>query len=590
MSNMIKFGKFSMSAAAYASQGNAILGIRDSGKSYTAIYMAECLMDAGIPILAFDPVGIWRFLRVAGKGPGYPVVVAGGEHGDLPLTPEAAPEIVRAAMAAGVSLVIDLYSMNLSKADWKRIVESCVRTLLYENKKHGLRHIFIEEAAEFCPQRVGPDQGKVYAEIEKLARMGGNAMLGYTMINQRGEEVNKAVLELCDGLFLHRQKGRNSLTALSKWLDIGTKAGGSKIIESLPTLPQGECWAWLAGTDKPFHVKIPTKKTFHPDRRAITQTDITAKGAVDVSVFVHTMKASLEKIVADADANDPDKLKKRIRELEKFYALAAIKSDDDIDFKAQLQTEYQRGYGEGEVNGRTQGYDEAIRMLGAKIDPLLRNLGSIIMRIASMSSDIKESLAGLLKDSHALENLTVTLPPRGVMEGASFGRAFWPKPEAAVKVEKPSAPRPQKQADMDKDPLLGAAIKVWPTRLTWDTLAAMCGRKARGGHFNTARKRLIGEGFVREEDGLVVLVTPPKNPERELAADLLEQNLPQPASKMFVLIRRQPGINKSDMALSLGMQPHGGHWNTGMSILRKNGLITEETGGGLYISATLVNQ
>jgi hypothetical protein len=47
------------------------------------------------------------------------------------------------------------------------------------------RHIFLEEAAEFAPQRIGHDQGSIYAEIEKLARMGGNAGLGYTLINQR---------------------------------------------------------------------------------------------------------------------------------------------------------------------------------------------------------------------------------------------------------------------------------------------------------------------------------------------------------------------------------------------------------------------
>jgi hypothetical protein len=71
--------------------------------------------------------------------------------------------------------------------------------------------------------------------------MGGNARLGYTLINQRAEEVNKAVLELCDCLFLHRQKGRNSLTALSKWLDIGDVQASKEIIRSLPKLPQGEC-------------------------------------------------------------------------------------------------------------------------------------------------------------------------------------------------------------------------------------------------------------------------------------------------------------------------------------------------------------
>lgn len=77
----INLGAVHFDARDYASQGNAILGIRDSGKSYSATYMAERLMDAGIPIIAFDPIGIWRFLRVEGEGSGYPIVVAGGEHG-----------------------------------------------------------------------------------------------------------------------------------------------------------------------------------------------------------------------------------------------------------------------------------------------------------------------------------------------------------------------------------------------------------------------------------------------------------------------------------------------------------------------------
>lgn len=58
----------------YASQGGAILGIRDSGKSYTATKIAEQLFDAHIPFVAFDPIGLWRFMRVPGKGRGYPAI------------------------------------------------------------------------------------------------------------------------------------------------------------------------------------------------------------------------------------------------------------------------------------------------------------------------------------------------------------------------------------------------------------------------------------------------------------------------------------------------------------------------------------
>jgi len=298
---MIKFGSLKIDPSEIGSRGNAILGIRDSGKTYTATLLAERLFDSGIPFIAFDPIGVWRFLRVPGNGRGYPVVVAGGQEGDLPLTVAGAPEIVRAAMANGVSLVIDLFDIRLSKADWKRIVTACVRVLLHENSRHGLRHVFIEEAAEFAPQRIGPDQGQVYAEIEKLARMGGNSRLGYTLINQRAEEVNKAVLELCDNLFLHRQKGRNSLNALAKWLDIGNVKDGKAIIETLSTLPSGQCWAWLGGAEHAELIKVPTKNSLHPDRRLMRgENAVIAPKAIDVGKFVETMRGTLGDIEQEA--------------------------------------------------------------------------------------------------------------------------------------------------------------------------------------------------------------------------------------------------------------------------------------------------
>src|SRR3954462_9375018 len=98
---------FSVDPVEYASQGNAILGIRDSGKSYTATAIAEKLLDAGIPFIAFDPIGVWRNLKIGIKGKGYPVVVA-GDNADLELTVESAPRIVRAAMKGNISLVLDL--------------------------------------------------------------------------------------------------------------------------------------------------------------------------------------------------------------------------------------------------------------------------------------------------------------------------------------------------------------------------------------------------------------------------------------------------------------------------------------------------
>ena len=382
--------KISIDSIEYASQGNAILGIRNSGKSYTATFIAERLMDDNIPFIAFDPIGIWKYLKVGVKGKGYPVVVA-GDGGDLPLTPSGAVDIVRAAMKENVSLVIDLYSMSLSKADWRQIVEKCIRLLLYENKSHGLRHIFIEEAAEFCPQRVPPEQGKVYAEIEKLARMGGNASLGYTLINQRAEEVNKAVLELCDCLFLHRQKGRHSLTALGKWLDIADTSNSKEIINSLPSLEQGECWVWLQGSHAPVKILIPEKTTVHPDRK--NPLKITSGIAVDVSKFVDKMNKSLAKpiIIPDAKATNKE--------------------------SAAAQTEIKRQY-EAIIREK----DKSIKDL----QECVRELQKQLSKIHQLSGDIKEvSSPGL--------PLPIVIPNRDV-------KVFAPRPKRTTSNDSGSIP------------------------------------------------------------------------------------------------------------------------------------------------------
>ena len=283
----------SLEAKDYASQGNAILGIKESGKSYTATKIAEQLLDANIPFIAFDPIGIWRYLKVGRDGfPGYPVVVAGGEHGDLNLTGDTAEKIVNAAMNENIPLIIDLYSMDLEKADWRRIVQKSVRLLLYNNKNKGLRHIFIEEASEFIPQRIQPQYGSVYAEIEKLARMGRNASLGYTIINQRAEEVNKAILEICAMTILHKQTGRNSLKAIREWFKIVQLDDCDSILKSLPQLKSGDCWiVGSEGHPAPELIHVLAKKTIHPNPK---QSELDIKGIpIDVTKFVTRLNKQL---------------------------------------------------------------------------------------------------------------------------------------------------------------------------------------------------------------------------------------------------------------------------------------------------------
>lgn len=430
---MIDFGPIQLDPVAIGSQGNAVLGIRDSGKTYTATLLAEGLFDAGVPFIAFDPIGVWRFLRVPGAGRGYPVVVAGGLEPDLPLTPAAVPALVEAAMKNGVSLVLDLFDINLSKADWRRIVMAALRTLLHKNHQYGLRHVFIEEAAEFAPQKV--TDGLVYAEMEKLARMGGNARLGYTLINQRSEEVNKALLELCDNLFLHRQKGRNSLTALSKWLDIGNVTDGKQIVSSLSTLPTGECWAWMAGSDAPSLVKVPTKNSLHPDRR-VMRGDAPAVGlakAVDVGAFVQGMKAALGKVTEEAEANDPKALKAEIARLKQL--LAKVPEGIGPDAVAQARSEgYEAGRGDGELAERKRQvaaaldrHKRAVEHLDRYLDQdLLQDGGPTDLPITAASAPpvVQRQAKPAPPPRPSEGSAAVTGPQRRVLNALAWWRAF----------------------------------------------------------------------------------------------------------------------------------------------------------------------
>ncbi len=320
----LKIGDLSIDMEGYAIAGNAILGIRDSGKSYSATSFAEALFERDVPFIAFDPTGIWRWLRVPGPGKdgrGIPVVVAGGRAGDLPLTVAGAPQIVRAAMQARVSLVIDLFDRRLSKADWRRIVTECMELLFYENSDHGLRHIFLEEAPEFAPQRVGPGHAHVYDMVERVARMGGNSGLGITLIGQRSAEISKAVLELCDNLYLHRQKGKNAIEGLDKWFTAGAVTDAKAVSSTLSTLPTGKCWAWLAHSEQPVRLKMPAKHSHHPNRRErLGQVKVKGGKPIDVGSFVEGMRADLVKLEEEAKANDPKALKAKIAELQKQLA------------------------------------------------------------------------------------------------------------------------------------------------------------------------------------------------------------------------------------------------------------------------------
>ncbi len=575
MTKAISFGgDYRVAPADYASQGNAILGIRDSGKSYTATYIAERLLEAGVPITVFDPIGVWKWLRVpaaTGSGKrGYEVVVAGGQDGDLPLTPSTTAAIVRAAMQDGVSLVLDLYSMQLSKADWKAIVEQGVKTMLYENGKHGLRHVFIEEAAEFAPQRIGPDQGRVYAEVEKLARMGGNALLGYTLINQRAEEVNKAVLELCDCLFLHRQKGRNSLTALSKWLDFSDRETSSAVIGTLPTLGQGQCWVWGAGAERPVQIKVPAKNSYHPDRRAMRASPKEYK-AVDVSAFIAQLSTSLTEVIEQAKANDPSALKRQIADLRRQLDTAG-KADPESARKIR-DLETARLVADGKLEALRKNHEE----LRLKHNELLERVRSAVATLGG--SPLATRITGSTSTKPAPYSYTVDADAE-------------PNKWHTVKQD----PRPARPRQTTRQAVEGGALSKaerlvlsvlaqYPEGRTKSQTAILAGYAVNGGGFNNAISRLRTLGYLSgskeqlqiTDAGVTGLGDVEPLPSGQALIDYWMRNPALGKAERQVLqalVEAYPHrLDKPALAERAGYEANGGGFNNAVSRLRTLELI-----------------
>ena len=147
--------------------------------------------------------------------------------------------------------------------------------------------------------------------------------------------------------------------------------------------------------------------------------------------------------------------------------------------------------------------------------------------------------------------------------------------------------------------LLTAAAQHAPARFTWGQLATLAGLKPSGGHFNAGRKDLRAAGYVAETNGLVTAtlsglkaageVPPaPSTPAERLA--LWCDRLPAPAPEMLrsLSAHGERYMGADELAAMLDKKPSGGHWNSGIAVLRNNGLI--ETDGRRYRTAVLLRR
>ncbi len=305
--------------ADFITQTCAILARRGAGKSYTGSVLSEEMIEAGLHVCIIDPIGVFWGLRssVDGRSEGLPVVIFGGDHGDLPLESTAGTLIADVVMDKKVLAIIDLSLMRKGEQD--RFVCDFAERLYFKNRDPI--HLIVDEADSFAPQKPMPGQQRMLGAMEDLVRKGRARGIGMTMVTQRSAVINKNLLSQIEVLICLQTTSPHDQDAVLHWVEThGTDKQRETMMASLASLDIGRAWVWSPSWAKCFKlVKIRARRTFDSSATPKVGAKRTEPKKL-APVEIESLKLQMTAIIEKKKLDDPRELKKRIADLERQVA------------------------------------------------------------------------------------------------------------------------------------------------------------------------------------------------------------------------------------------------------------------------------
>lgn len=312
--------------ADFVTQTASIIARKGAGKTYTGSVFAEELLTAGEQVVVLDPLDVWWGLRSSadGKSKGFPIVVFGGEHGDLPLTENMGAQLADAIVDLHLSAVLSLD--HLSK-NGQRAFATAFAEQLYQKKNPAAArspmHLIIDEADMFCPQRVHHGQERMLGSIDSLVRRGRTRGIGVTMITQRPATIHKDVFTQTEMLIALQLTSPQDRKAVEEWVEGNDAENHSaEFMGSLASLRVGQAWVWSPSWLRCFErVKIRERTTFNSSatpKAGDRPKTPKARAEVDLGALRQQIAFAIE----EATANDPAVLKKEIAKLKQELTAA----------------------------------------------------------------------------------------------------------------------------------------------------------------------------------------------------------------------------------------------------------------------------
>lgn len=537
-----------MLPTAILKQHVAVLGKTRSGKSSVMRGLVEGLLDRGEPVCIVDPKGDWWGIKLGedGKRPGYPVVIFGGEHADVPINAHAGAHVAELFATGNRPCLIDLGGWMVGERT--RFWIDFASTLFKHTK--GQRWLVVDEAHNFAPKGkiYDPDAGKALHWMNRLASEGLGKGVTMLFASQRPQKVHNDTLTSAETLIAMRVLHPSDREAVSDWVKgCGDAALGAKVLGSLAQMDRGEGWVWSPEIGfGPTRVKFPMFKTYDSFRPQTADDAKRLKGWAEVDL--EEVKAKLAAVVQEAKQNDPRRLKAEITRLRREVA-AKPAAADPAAIDAARREGYREGYGTAE-----QAVNSVWAARGrAAVEALQKQFG------------------------YDPPSLLETIP---VPQRASAAAA----PPAARSAPKP-APKSAGGAGVAMSKAERRVLTVLAQHggsATKRKVALLAGYAIGGGGFNNALSACRSSGRMEGSDplriteaGLAALGAYDPLP---AGADLLDHWRGQlgkaERGALDAIVAAYPGaITKEQAAAEAGYEPNGGGWNNALSRLRTLELI-----------------
>lgn len=351
------------------------LGKTGSGKSYTLRILIEILLKEKKRVCIIDPKGDhWGIKSSAdGRKPGYPVVIFGGDHADVPLNPKIGKEVAELIATGNRPCVIDF--RGWMPGDRTHFWIDFSSTLFRLNRSP--LWLVIDEVHNFAPQGkvLDPEAGKSLHWTNRLASEGRGLGIKLFMASQRPQKVHKDTLTCAETLIAMRVIHYLDRMATKDWIDgIGDNEKGKLVLNSLAQMKRGEAFVWspeIHFFEKILFPKIETFDSFQAPSD-INQGPLPLTGWANVDL--EEIKNKLTKTIEEAKENDPKFLKIKIAELEK-----QIKNHSTIKADNQLKNEIKELQQKNDSIYRAfDEYEKTIKNKLGKIARAISTVGDIL--------------------------------------------------------------------------------------------------------------------------------------------------------------------------------------------------------------------